>query len=65
MAPLAITVLMLAGLIPATSAFADTSTVTLTITEPPVTRTSLDRVYDPAIDGEALVLTTSVIAQLP
>jgi hypothetical protein len=65
MAPFAIAVLIFAGLVATTSVFADTSTVTLTITEPPVTRTSLDRVYDPAIGGEALVLTTSVIAQLP
>jgi hypothetical protein len=64
-ATLAITALMFAGLIPATSTFADTSTVTLTITAPPVTRTSLDWVFDPAIDGDALVLTTSVIGQLP
>jgi hypothetical protein len=51
--------------IPATLAFADTSTVTISIVEPPVTRTSVDRVYDPALDGEALVLTTTMIAQLP
>ena len=61
----AITVLMFASLFPATLAFADTSTVTLTITEAPVTRISLSQVYDPAIDGEALVQTTSVIAELP
>jgi hypothetical protein len=61
----ALAALFFAGLVPATPSFADASAVTLTIVAQPVTRISLDLVYDPAIEGAALVVTTSTIAQLP
>ena len=64
-APYAVAALLFAGLVPPTPGFAAASAVSVTIVAQPVTRTSLDVVYDPLIQGDVLVLTTSTIAQLP
>ena len=64
-APYAVAALLFAGFVPATPGFAAASAVSVTIVAQPVTRTSLDVAYDPLIEGDVLVLTTSTIAQLP
>lgn len=64
-APFGVAALLFACLVPATPSFAAASGVSVTIVAQPVTRTSLDSVYDPLIEGAVLVLTTSTIAQLP
>jgi hypothetical protein len=54
---------LFAALAPITTSFADTSLVTLSITAAPITSSRL--VYVHASDGNALILVTSTIAELP